>query len=55
MGDSFEVWMENATFGIEGLAVSVVGAAWIESLGEFVLGFGGGMALVFEDENRVLV
>jgi len=40
VGYGFQVWVEDAPFGVEGFAVAVTGRAGIEALGQLVLGFG---------------
>lgn len=40
MRDGFQVWVQDAAFGVEGLAVAVAGGGGVESVGQFVLGFG---------------
>lgn len=37
----FKVWVQDAAFGVEGLAVPVLRGGGVEALGEFVLGFRG--------------
>ena len=50
--DRLEVWVEDAAFGVEGLAVAVAGGGGgVEAVGELILGFGGARGLVLEDHN----
>ncbi len=53
--DGFEVWMEDAAFGVEGLAVAVLRGGGVEALGEFVLRFRGEMVLVLNHYNEVFI
>lgn len=54
VGDGLEVGVEDASLGIESLAVAVAGGSWVEALGQFELGLWRHMGLVFEDEDLVL-
>lgn len=47
--------MKNAALGIDCLAVAVVFGCGVETLGEFVLGFGGEIMLVFEDDEVMVI
>lgn len=38
--DGFQVGVQDAAFGVEGLAVAVAGGGGVEAVGQFVLGFG---------------
>lgn len=50
VGNSLEVWMEDAAFGIEGFAVTVAMGIGIKAVGEFKLCFGRASSLVLEDD-----
>lgn len=52
---SFQIWVEDAAFGVEGLAVPVLRGGGVEALGEFVLGFWGEMVLVFHDHDEMFM
>ena len=39
VGDGFEVRVQDAAFGVEGLAVAVASCGGVKAVGEFVLGF----------------
>ena len=55
VGDGLEVWVQDAAFGVEGLAVAVADGGGIEAVREVVLGFGGAGGLVFEDDDVLFV
>ncbi len=55
VGDGLEVWVEDAAFGVEGLAVAVADGGGIEAVREVVLGFGGAGGLVLEDDDVLFV
>ena len=39
VGDGFEVWVQDAAFGVESLAVAVAGGGGVKAVSQFVLGF----------------
>lgn len=45
-----EIRVQNATFGVEGLAVAVANGGGVKAVGEFCLGFWGAGSLIFEDD-----
>lgn len=51
----FQVWVEDAAFGVEGLAVPVLRGGGVEALGEFVLGSRGEVVLVFNDYDEMFM
>ena len=55
VGDSFEIRMKNAPFGVESLAVAVTLGWGIESSGEFILGFRRAARLALQDDDVRLV
>lgn len=53
--DGFQIWVQDAAFCVEGFAVAVALGGGVETVGQFVLGFGGEALLVFEEDDLVLV
>jgi len=53
--DGLEIWVENATLCVEGLAMTVACSFGIEALGKLELSLWGDVALVFEDYDLVVV
>ena len=39
VGNGFEVWVQDAAFGVECLAMAVAGGRGVKAMGKFVLGF----------------
>ena len=48
--DGLEIRVQDAAFGVEGLAVAVADGGWVEAMGQVELGFGGAGGLVLEDD-----
>lgn len=54
MGYGLQVWVQNRSLSIDGLAVAIgCSRFWVELLGDLVLSFGRDMALVLYDEYLV--
>ena len=53
--NGLQVWVEDAPFAVLGFSMAVGGGGRVEALGEGVLGFGGEVELVFDDEDEVFV
>lgn len=55
VGHGLEVWMENALFAVDGLAVAVALGLRVEAVRQFSLGFGRAVSLVLKDNDLMLI